>query len=714
MRGKRFYLFVLVCLVLVSMVSCGPAATPTPAPPVPTVPAAPTPEPTVSANSSQLAKLDAKPRIAVESAFDAELQLLLAQAEVEEKYVILGHTFTTAKLAGNDVVLFLSGVSMVNAALTTQVALDNFNVTHIVFSGIAGGVNPDLHIGDVVAPKQWGQYLEAYFARETEKGVFTLPSWVEPQWPNFGMIYPSPVEVVHASGDPDAYEEKFWFPVDPEMLAVAEKVAAAVDLAQCTQDNVCLSYDPVIKADGNGVSGQAFIDNAAFRDYAWETFQADALDMETAAVAMVAYTNDTPYLAFRSLSDLAGGGPGENEIGTFFQLAADNSATVVLAFLEAWATGEIPPTPEKFLFGVILVGPYNDHGWSEAHYVAGKYVEAKIPGAQMIYVDNVNPAAKPGVTVPQVVDGLIQQGARIIFTTSDDFKDGTLEAAKQHPDVPIVNVSGDHAWKEGKDYQAPANESNFMGRMEYGKMIAGCVAALTTQTGKIGYLGPLINDETRRLASSAYLGARYCWANYLGKDPATLQFKVTWIGFWFNIPGQTLDPTQVADDFYNSGYDVVLSGIDTTQALVEADKMAAQGKKVWALQYDYKDGCQEAPAVCLGAPYFNWGPAYLKAVTMVMDNQWTQYWDWNGPDWNDINNPDTSAVGFAKGQALSADASAKLDTFIRDLGNGSINLFKGPLNFQDGSTYLMAGQVATDLQIWYLPQLLQGMEGVSK
>ena len=67
---------------------------------------------------------------------------------------------------------------------------------------------------------------------------------------------------------------------------------------------------------------------------------------------------------------------------------------------------------------------------------------------------------------------------------------------------------------------------------------------------------------------------------------------MTWIGFWFNIPGQTLDPTKVAVDFYNTGYDVVLSGIDTTEALVEANKMAKAGKKVWAIQYDYKDGCQ--------------------------------------------------------------------------------------------------------------------------
>jgi simple sugar transport system substrate-binding protein len=371
-------------------------------------------------------------------------------------------------------------------------------------------------------------------------------------------------------------------------------------------------------------------------------------------------------------------------------------------------------TPPSFTFGVVLVGPYNDHGWSEAHYAAGKYVESKIPNSKMIYVDNVNPGAKPGVTVPQVVDDLISKGAKIIFTTSDDFKDGTLEAANRHPEIPMVNVSGDHAWKEGKDYKAPKNESNFMGRMEYGKMIAGCAAALTTRTGKIGYLGPLVNDETRRLAASAYLGARYAWTQILKKDPRKLKFKVTWIGFWFNIPGQTLDPAKVAADFFNTGHDVVISGIDTTEGLIEANKMAKAGKKVWTVQYDYKEGCQEAEDVCLGVPYFNWGPAYVKAVTLVRDGKWTQYWDWNGPDWKDINNPDTSAVGFVKGKALSQANGETLDAFVRGLADGSVSLFKGPLQFQDGKVYLKEGEVATDLQIWYLPQLLKGMDGPSK
>ncbi len=367
-----------------------------------------------------------------------------------------------------------------------------------------------------------------------------------------------------------------------------------------------------------------------------------------------------------------------------------------------------------FVFGVILVGPHNDHGWSEAHYIAGQYAEKKVPGARMLYVDGVNPAAKPGVTVPQVVDDMLSKGAKLVLTTSDDFQDGTREAAKQHPTLPIINVSGDQAWTAGRDYKAPPNESNFMGRMEYMKMVAGCAAALTTRTGKIGFLGPLVNGETRRLADSAYLGARYCWTTDLKKNPADLKFKVTWIGFWFNIPGQTLDPTKVADDFYNTGYDVVLSGIDTTEALVEANKLAKAGKRVWAIPYDFKDACKEAPAVCLGVPYFNWGPAYVKAIKMVENGTYKQYWDWNGPDWKNINSPDSSAVGFEKGPALSATAGDRLNALIKGMGNGSIVLWKGPLRLTDGSLYLGAGQVATDLQIWYMPQLLEGTEGSSK
>jgi simple sugar transport system substrate-binding protein len=244
-------------------------------------------------------------------------------------------------------------------------------------------------------------------------------------------------------------------------------------------------------------------------------------------------------------------------------------------------------------------------------------------------------------------------------------------------------------------------------------MIAGCAAALTTEAGRLAYLGPLIDPETRRLVNSSYLGARYCWETYRGRPAEELAFKVTWIGFWFNIPGVTLDPTKVANDFINEGYDVILSGIDTTEALVEANKAAQAGKRVFAIPYDFKGACAQGEAVCLGVPYFNWGPDYKRLVELARAGKWEPAWEWTGPNWSNLNDPDTSMIGFVKGPALSAENAAKLDEFIAKLADGSLNLFTGPLYYQDGSVFVPEGQVADDKTIWYTSQLLAGIEGQS-
>jgi simple sugar transport system substrate-binding protein len=367
-------------------------------------------------------------------------------------------------------------------------------------------------------------------------------------------------------------------------------------------------------------------------------------------------------------------------------------------------------TSEKpFIFGLLLVGPYNDHGWSQAHYEAGLYVEKKLPGTKMIYIDKVNPADRPGVTIPQLADDLAEKGARLIIANSDDMKDGTREAAKLHPEIHFLHISGDDVLTQ----KAPPNLANLMGKMEYGKMMAGFAAAMTTRTGKIGYLGPLINEETRRLAAACFLGARYAWEHVLDRDPGKLNFKVTWIGFWFNIPGVTADPTQVCQNFFNTGHDVVISGIDTTEAVVVAKQKKKEGKAVWAIPYDYIGACEGASDVCLGVPYFNWGPGYIDFVKASKNGTWKSKWVWLGPDWNNINDPDTSTVGFLPGPALSKEAETALDGFIKDLGSKKVILFKGPLFYQDGSVFLKEGEVATDNQVWYMKQLLKGMIGAS-
>jgi len=272
-------------------------------------------------------------RIAVISAFEPEWIALQKEMSGTSEQVINGNRFLLGTLGGKKVVLFLSGVSMTNAAMTTQLALDRFAIRSIVFSGVAGGIDPKLDVGDVVVAERWAEYLESVFARQTPGG-WAPPagdSYASAKLPNYGMIFPRSVAVAH--GTVPNFERKLWFDVDPAMLAVA-RTMKPVTLKRCTQ-TVCLKAQPKVIVGGNGISGPIFMDNAEYRQYAYKTFDAQVLDMESAAVAHVAYSNSVPFIAFRSLSDLAGGDPGENQARAFYPLASENSALVVTAFLKA-------------------------------------------------------------------------------------------------------------------------------------------------------------------------------------------------------------------------------------------------------------------------------------------------------------------------------------------------------------------------------------------
>ena len=273
--------------------------------------------------------IDTTPRIAIICAFEPEIPELKKSLTHVQRHVIHRTEFITGNIGDKKVVLFLSGMSMVNAAMTTQMAADHFNLKSIVFSGIAGGVNPELNIGDVVVPTQWGQYLESIMAREKD-GKLQPPTFFKTPYANFGMMFPQDVQIANAGKKP---EEKFWFSVDQHLFQQAQKILNKTTLNACTPEKHCLTHSPKVVFGGNGVSGATFMDNALLRQFVFNTFQANVVDMESASIAHVAYVNHIPFIVFRSLSDLAGGGTGENEEGTFFSLAAQNSAQLVIRYV---------------------------------------------------------------------------------------------------------------------------------------------------------------------------------------------------------------------------------------------------------------------------------------------------------------------------------------------------------------------------------------------
>jgi adenosylhomocysteine nucleosidase len=298
-------------------------------------------------------------RIGIVSAFGAEADILIAQTRAKRQWNINGNLFTTGVLRGSPVVIVLSGVSMINATMVTQLMMNHFRLERVVMSGIAGGINPARHVGDVLVPERWAMPMEVYWSdsakvpepcgKPGDLSCLGLQIAGDAGKPMPSFVIPAttgPVEtglfmrenfVMSTKTSPKG-EYRFDFVADPQMLAVARSVQPK--FLQCGPKDTkqCVSTQPTLHVGGRGISGTAFLANPHYRDYLFKTISAELVDMETAAVAHVAYANGIPFIGFRSLSDLAGAHEFNKDVGALFSsgLAEANASALTLAFLDAW------------------------------------------------------------------------------------------------------------------------------------------------------------------------------------------------------------------------------------------------------------------------------------------------------------------------------------------------------------------------------------------
>jgi len=306
------------------------------------------------------------PRIGIVSAFGEEAAILVKETRGARTWTINGNRFTTGTLRGNRVVIVLSGVSMINAAMTTQTLIDHFRIERLVMSGISGGIDPAHHVGDVLVPETWAMPMEVYWHHDSSLPApcgapgelsclglrlatvdgrtvapFTLPGGAATG------LFMRENHATRPGGAPEG-EYLFDYRADAAMLAVAREIAPK--LATCgpkatrpagdpPDPRLCVGSQPRIVVGGRGVSGTAFLANPAYRRYLFEELRAQTVDMETASLAHVAHVNGIPYIAFRSLSDLAGAQEFNADVGALFAsgLAEANESAVTLAFLAAWS-----------------------------------------------------------------------------------------------------------------------------------------------------------------------------------------------------------------------------------------------------------------------------------------------------------------------------------------------------------------------------------------
>ncbi len=302
---------------------------------------------------------DCTPRFGIVSAFGNEADLLVAKTVDRREYRINGNVFTTGVLEGNPTVIVLTGQSIENASMLTQLLIDHFRVHHLLLSGIAGGLSDANHIGDVVVPDKWSLPLEGYWNGSSEvpvpcgkagdlscvgeklASVTSAPNSdyqvQTPAGPASTGLFMRDTFVMTAANSPQG-EFKFDYAVDPEMLRVAHTIKPELDRCGPKNRSLCVSSQPRLVIGGRGVTLSTFLANSNYREYLSQELAAVSVDMETSAFAHVAYANSIPFLAFRALSDQAGG-TDYKDVGVFFGsgLAETNESRVTLAFLQAWS-----------------------------------------------------------------------------------------------------------------------------------------------------------------------------------------------------------------------------------------------------------------------------------------------------------------------------------------------------------------------------------------
>lgn len=232
---------------------------------------------------------------------------LKAALEHEETVVLGSLDFDRGRLDGHEVVLAEAGIGKVNTAVVATLLAARFEVDLLAFSGVAGGLDPDLAIGDLVIAER---------AIQHDCGVIEDDGLKPYQAGHVPFFNPT---------------EQLGFEAAPAMLA---RIKSALD---------DLAFSPLAaEAGGSGkdakitygtiLAGDQYIHSEATREHLHRTFDAKAVAMEGGAMAQVAERFGLPWLEIRALSDLAGA-DSRFDFSRFVDAVAERSATVLRRIL---------------------------------------------------------------------------------------------------------------------------------------------------------------------------------------------------------------------------------------------------------------------------------------------------------------------------------------------------------------------------------------------
>jgi basic membrane protein A and related proteins len=350
---------------------------------------------------------------------------------------------------------------------------------------------------------------------------------------------------------------------------------------------------------------------------------------------------------------------------------------------------QIPDVEEgKFNVAMVLIGPHDDGGWSQAHYEGLQYVCQNVPDTHVAYIELV----PEGATSEQVFRSLARKGFDFIIGTSFGYMDPMATVAEEFPDQTFLHLTGYKS--NGKNF------GNFFGAMEDFKYLAGMLAGSRAKKDgnpKLGYMATFPIPEELRLGNAIMRGAKVTCPE--------CTMDVRFINTWH-------DPVKERDgaaSLFDAGAQVVFTGADTPAA---AD--VAQEKGKWGVTYDHPSSCHVEK--CLTAPYWIWGPEYARIAEQVKAKSYTA-----GYEYFDAKSKAMGLFGFMDGETPQPgiadlppeDVQKVKDTLATMLGSDTARfdvVFNGPIKDNTGKELIPAGQKLQQSDLDQFPPGAPGSE----
>jgi simple sugar transport system substrate-binding protein len=341
---------------------------------------------------------------------------------------------------------------------------------------------------------------------------------------------------------------------------------------------------------------------------------------------------------------------------------------------EAPAAAASAPKPEPIKAAWIYVGPVGDAGWSFAHDLGRKAVEAKFgDGIKTTFVEKV----PEGADAERVIRDLATQGNKIIFATSFGYMDAMLKVAGEFPDVKFEHATGYKTAPNMRIYDASFYQDTYM---------AGVIAGKMTKTNVLGFVGSFPIPEVLRNINAFTLGAQ-------SVNPK-IKTKVVWVNTWFDPPKES----EAAQSLINQKADVLLQNTDSTAVLQTAEK---NGK--YAFGWD-SDMSTFGPKAHLGSAIVNWAPYYIKAIEELKAGTWkTERTVWGVKEGlNDL-------IKIA--DVVPEDAKKRVEEIKAGMKDGSFEVFTGPIVDNTGKERLAKDAKADQAWRDKIDFYVKGVEG---